>query len=64
MGAWSLVQIEAAEANALWLAGPGELTVWLFGTPTVRHAARAPCLSSTTGMPPSDPSASAPRVPT
>ena len=33
-GAWSTAQIEVAEANALWLAGPGELTVWLFGTPT------------------------------
>lgn len=33
-GTWSTAQIEVAEANALWLAGPGELTVWLFGTPT------------------------------
>ena len=33
-GTWSTAQIEVAEANAHWLAGPGELTVWLFGTPT------------------------------
>ena len=33
-GAWSTAQIEVAEANALWLAEPGELTVWLFGTST------------------------------
>ena len=32
-GTWSTAQIEVAEANALWLAGPGELAVWLFGTP-------------------------------
>ena len=31
---WSTAQIEVAEANALWLAGPGELTVWLFGAST------------------------------
>ena len=35
-GTWTPAQIEAAEANALWLSGPGELTVWLFGTPTAR----------------------------
>ena len=33
-GTWSTAQIEVAEANALWLVGPGELSVWLFGTPT------------------------------
>ena len=33
-GDWSPAQVEVAEANALWLAGPGGLTVWLFGTPT------------------------------
>ena len=33
-GTWSTTQIEIAEANALWLAGPGELGLWLFGTPT------------------------------
>jgi len=33
-GTWSTAQIEIAEANALWLAGPGELNVWLFGIPT------------------------------
>ena len=33
-GDWSSAQIEVAEANALWLSGPGELTAWLFGTPT------------------------------
>ena len=33
-GNWSPAQIAVAEANALWLAGPGGLTVWLFGTPT------------------------------
>ena len=32
-GTWSTAQIELAEANALWLAGPGELTIWLFGSP-------------------------------
>ena len=33
-GTWSTAQIEIAEANALWLAGPGGLSVWLFGVPT------------------------------
>ena len=33
-GEWSAAQIEVAEADALWLAGTGELGVWLFGTPT------------------------------
>ena len=33
-GTWSTAQIEVAEANALWLAGPGELTVWIFGAST------------------------------
>ena len=33
-GSWTTAQIEVAEANALWLAGPGELSVWLFGIPT------------------------------
>ena len=56
MGAWSLVQIEAAEANALWLAGPGELTVWLFGTPTAGMP-RVPRSFLHDRMPPSDPSA-------
>ena len=35
-GSWSPAQIEVAETSALWLSGPGELTVWLFGTPTAR----------------------------
>ena len=35
-GAWSPAQIDVAETNALWLSGPGELTVWLFGTATAR----------------------------
>ncbi len=35
-GNWTPAQIEAAEANALWLSGPGDLTVWLFGTATAR----------------------------
>ena len=35
-GTWTPEQIEAAETSALWLSGPGELTVWLFGTPTAR----------------------------
>ena len=35
-GSWTPAQIEVAETNALWLSGPGDLTVWLFGTPTAR----------------------------
>ena len=34
VGEWSTAQIEIAEANALWLAGSGEFSVWLFGSPT------------------------------
>jgi hypothetical protein len=33
-GTWSTPQIETVEANALWLAGPGGLAVWLFGPST------------------------------
>ncbi len=55
-GTWSPAQIEVAEANALWLAGPGELTVWLFGPPTafMSRVARA---SLHDRMPTSDPPA-------
>ena len=49
-GTWSTAQIEVAEANALWLAGPGELTVWLFGTPTA-FLTRVPRSSLHDGMP-------------
>ena len=54
--AWSTAQIEVAEANALWLAGPGELTVWLFGTPTACMT-RVPRSSLHDRMPVSDPPA-------
>ena len=60
-GTWNATQIEAAEANALWLAGPGELTVWLFGTPTAKLT-RAPRSSLHDRMPASDPPAT-PRPP-
>ncbi len=60
-GEWSPAQIEVAEANALWLAGPGELTVWLFGTPTARMT-RVPRSSLRGRMPTSEPTA-APRPP-
>ena len=60
-GTWNATQIEAAEANALWLAGPGELTVWLFGTPTDRFT-RVPRASLRDRMPASDPPAT-PRPP-
>ena len=53
-GTWSTAQIEVAEANALWLAGPGELTVWLFGRPTACMT-RAPRSSLHDRMPASDP---------
>ena len=55
-GTWSTTQIEAGEANALWLAGPGELTVWLFGTPTACMT-RVPRSSLHDRMPASDPPA-------
>lgn len=55
-GAWSTAQIEVAEANAVWLAGPGELTVWLFGTPTACMT-RVSRPSSVDRMPASDPPA-------
>ena len=55
-GTWSTAQIEVAEANALWLTGPGELTVWLFGTPTA-FLTRVPRSSLHDGMPTSDPPA-------
>ena len=56
-GTWSTAQIEAVEANALWLAGPGELTVWLFGTPTALMT-RVPRSSLQDRMPTPDPPAS------
>ena len=56
MGAWSPAQIEAAEAHALWLSGPGELTVWLFGTPAARMT-RAPRAALGDRKPASDPPA-------
>ena len=49
-GTWSTAQIEVAEANALWLAGPGELAVWLFGTPAACMT-RVPRPSSLDRMP-------------
>ena len=55
-GTWSSAQIEVAEANALWLAGSGELIVWLFGIPTARMT-RAPRSSLHDRVPASDPSA-------
>ena len=60
-GAWSTARIEVAEANALWLAGPGELTVWLFGLPTACMT-RVPRASLHDRMPTSDPPA-APHTP-
>ena len=60
-GTWSTGQIEGAEANALWLAGPGELTVWLFGTSTACMT-RVPRSSLHDRMPTSDPPAT-PRPP-
>ncbi len=58
-GTWNSAQIEVAEANALWLAGPGELTVWLFGAPTA-FMTRVPRFSLRSRMPASEPPA-APR---
>ncbi len=55
-GTWSTAQIEAAEADALWLAGPGELGVWLFGSPTARMT-RVPRSSLRDRMPASEPPA-------
>ena len=52
-GSWSTAQIEIAEAHALWLTGPGELGVWLFGAPTTSMA-RVP-RSPQDGMPRSSP---------
>ena len=60
-GTWSTAQIEVAEANALWLAGPGELTVWLFGASTALMT-RVPRSSVHDRMPVSDPPAT-PRPP-
>ena len=60
-GNWSPAQIEVAEANALWLSGPGELAVWLFGTPTALMT-RVPRSSVHDRMPASDPPAT-PRPP-
>ncbi len=60
-GPWSTAQIEVAEANALWLAGPGQLTVWLFGRPTACMT-RVPRSSLHDRMPASDPPA-APHTP-
>ena len=57
-GPWRAAQIEVAEANALWLAGPGELTVWLFGTPTA-FMSRVPRSSVHDRMSTSDPPAAA-----
>ena len=56
-GSWSTTQIEIAEANALWLAGPGELGVWLFGAPTASMT-RVP-RSPQDGMPRSRPAPAA-----
>ena len=55
-GTWSTAQIEVAEANALWLAGPGELTVWLFGASTACMT-RVPRSFLHDRMPASDPPA-------
>ena len=55
-GSWASAQIEIAEANALWLAGPGELAVWLFGSPTAGMA-RVPRSSLHRRAPRSDPPA-------
>ena len=55
-GTWSTAQIEVAEANALWLAGPGELTVWLFGASTA-YMTRVPRSFLHDRMPASDPPA-------
>ena len=60
-GTWSTAQMEVAEANALWLAGPGQLGVWLFGTPTAGMT-RVPRSSLRGRMPTSAPPA-APRLP-
>ena len=56
IGTWSPPQIEAVETNALWLSGPGELTVWLFGTPTARMT-RVPRSALRGRRPVSDPPA-------
>ena len=55
-GDWSAAHIEVAEANALWLAGSGEFSVWLFGTPTA-DMARVPRSSLGGRMPTSEPPA-------
>ena len=60
-GSWTTAQIEVAEANALWLAGPGELAVWLFGSPTAGMA-RVPRSSVHRRAPTSSPPA-APHAP-
>ena len=60
-GTWRTAQIEVAEANALWLAGPGELGVWLFGSPTAGMT-RVPRSSLRGRTPMSEPPA-APRPP-
>ena len=55
-GTWSTAQIGVGEANALWLAGPGELTVWLFG-PSTACMTRVPRSSLCDRVPASDPRA-------
>ncbi len=60
-GTWSAAQIEVAESDALWLAGLGELGVWLFGTPTAGMT-RVPRSSLRGRMPASAPPV-APRPP-
>ncbi len=60
-GTWSTAQIEVAEANALWLAGPGRLGVWLFGTPTAGMT-RVP-RSSVCGRMPTSEQTATPRPP-
>ena len=60
-GEWSAAQIEVAEADALWLAGLGELGVWFFGTPTAGMT-RVP-RSSLRGRMPTSELPAAPRPP-
>ena len=60
-GSWTSAQIEIAEANALWLAGPGELSLWLFGSATA-DMARVPHSSLHRRAPTPDPPA-APNAP-
>ena len=60
-GTWTAAQIEVAEAQTLWLAGPGELSIWLFGIPAAGMT-RVPRSSLRGPMPTSDPPV-APRPP-